>query len=345
MLDQASADASAVRDDDQRTDTSPVSRRTILAGGATNVAALTGLAGCTGGDSTGTTTQQVEEVTVLLTPGKPTEIKKDYTPMKRYLNDTLDGVEVSLEVPIDYSAILPALKSGQAEIALDDTTLFAAPNLFDIFGISVTNGTAHYMAMLMTPRGSDLEKLTDLKEKSVSFSDPLSSSGSLHPLWALQNAGVDIGEAPGTDKGAAFSANWSNHKSSLEQVLNEKVDAGATWDGMGIKHVAKDQLTETARNYSPYIGDVATATPLVDVLWWSKPIPKQPLFARKDWDSPAKTKIEEKLTALEDSQLDKYKPDDFDTALPFSKLKEGSLENYQHELDIIDDLGVDLQQE
>ncbi|MDY7083427.1 MAG: PhnD/SsuA/transferrin family substrate-binding protein, partial [Halobacteria archaeon] len=160
-----------MKDDDNNANWS-IGRRKFLAG--TGVAAAGGLAGCMGGSggSTSSGTQQAskggssstqtETVTFVLTPSNPTEVRKNYLPMKKYLEANIDGLDVKFRVPTDYSAIRPALTSGQAEIAMDDITLMGIPNKVDVLGTTVTGGTAFYFSIITTKPDSGLETLQDL---------------------------------------------------------------------------------------------------------------------------------------------------------------------------------------
>ncbi|WP_282352247.1 PhnD/SsuA/transferrin family substrate-binding protein [Haloferax volcanii] len=332
-------------------DTSRSSRRGFIAGaGAAGIAAL---AGCTGGSGSGSETQgavtssasQSTEITILLTPENPTEVKKDYMPMKKYLEDQISGLKINYRVPLDYSAILPALKSEQAEMGMDDITLIAASDKMDVMGTAVTGGTAFYYSMMMTKPGSSISKPSDVEGKTMAFADSLSTSGSIYALYELKNAGLDIGEAPGSDKGAAFQGSWSNHKAALEQLTNDKADACSTWGGNGVPYVPKSDLPSEVKEKSAYVDEAGSKSPELDVFLWSEPIPKQPIYSRSTWDDPIKDTIEKTLHEATESQMKQYKGDDYDGALPFTTLNDTSMDDYQPIIKRVNELGIDLTQD
>lgn len=355
---------STTAESENRTETrSTTTRRGFAAAaGAAGVAAL---AGCTGGSGSqaneasgeeattdtpaagGATTGSAssgETVTILLTPENPSEVKKDYMPMQRYLEDQIDGLSVEYRVPLDYAAVRPALESKQAEMGMDDITLISAPDMMDVMGTAVTGGTAFYYSMMMTTPDSDISEPADIKGKTMAFADPLSTSGSIYALWEFKNVGLDIGEAPGSDKGADFQGTWSNHKAALEQLTNDRADACSTWGGTGMSYVPRGDLPSEVKEKSAYVSEAGSETPELDVFLWSEPIPKQPIYARKSWSAPVKADIEKALHAATEETMNQYKPDDYEGTLPFTTLQDTSIDNYQPVIKRVDDLGIDLTQ-
>ncbi|MFW5896297.1 MAG: PhnD/SsuA/transferrin family substrate-binding protein, partial [archaeon] len=185
-----------------------VSRRKFVAGG-TATALTAGLAGCGGVLGSGSSSGG-ETVTMLLTPGTPGDIRPRYEPVVRMLNDKVDGAEVEMEVPQNYSAIKPALESEQAEIGMDDVTLISNPDIMDVYGTNVTDGSAFYFSMMLVPLDSEIEKRTDVEGKTWAFADRLSTSGSIFALYTLQEAGLDIGGAP-EEQPEDFEGSWTDH--------------------------------------------------------------------------------------------------------------------------------------
>ncbi|WP_363466696.1 PhnD/SsuA/transferrin family substrate-binding protein [Halogeometricum borinquense] len=328
----------------------------IASAGAAGVAALAGCMGGTnsgsgsesGSESQGATTgsaNQQTEITILLTPENPTEVKKDYMPMKKYLEDQISDLKVNYRVPLDYSAILPALKSEQAEMGMDDITLIAASDKMDVMGTAVTGGTAFYYSMMMKKPGNDISTPADVEGKTMAFADPLSTSGSIYALYELKNAGLEIGEAPGSDEGADFQGSWSNHKAAIEQLINDKADACTTWGGNGVPYVPKGDLPSEVKEKSAYVDEAGSKSPELDVFLWSEPIPKQPFYTRKTWDDPMRDTIKKTLHEATDSKMEQYKGDDYDGALPFTTLQNTTMDDYQPIIKRVNELGIDLTQD
>lgn len=300
-----------------------------------------GSAGTTAGSASGGS----EPITILLTPENPTDVKEDYMPMQGYLEDRISGLEIEYRVPTDYSAILPALKSKQAEIGMDDITLIAAPDQMDVLGSAVTGGTAYYFSLILAMPDSGIEEVNDIEGKTMAFADPLSTSGSIYALYELKQAGLAIGEAPGSTEGADFEGNWSNHEAALQQLTNDKADACSTWGGNGMAYVPKAKIPQRVREKTAYMSEAGSKTPAVEPVLFSEPIPKQPVYTRKTWNSPMKGKIEDALLAATEEKMNQYKPDGYEGEMPFTKLRDTTIEDYQPVIKRVNALGIDLTQE
>jgi phosphonate transport system substrate-binding protein len=323
--------------------TDGISRRGYLATTGTAAAALTGLAGCTGGALTGSSST-AESVTMLLTPGTPADARRRYKPLRNLINGEVDGVDVEMKVPQDYSAIRPALKSEQAEIGMDDVTLISDPSIMDVYGTTVTGGSAFYFSVMLVPPESDIETRTDVKGKTWAFADRLSTSGSIFALYTLQQAGLDIGEAPKGDP-ADFEGSWSNHDVAIQKVANGEADGATTWGGNGIPHIKSEyesDFPDRVLDKSSFLDTVDTEKPKLRPIWWSFPIPKQPMYARKTWDSPKKKEIGEVLVNSDTETIQQYYPEDYnEEELPFTTLKDTTMEAYRPVIKRMNAVGID----
>lgn len=349
---------STPQSDRQTTGTS--SRRLFLAGGATSAIGLA--SGCLsggggsgdgdGGSSPGTQTNDggttgsadsPEKVTMLLTPDTPSDVRPQYKPVHDMLEGEIDGLDLEMKVPQSYSAVRPALKSKQAEIGMDDVTLISAPELMDLFGTAKTGGTAFYFSMMVTKPGSSIEKRTDLKGKDVAFADRLSTSGSIFALYTLKQAGLDIGDAPDGNP-VDFDGVWSNHEAAVKRVINDESDAACTWSGNGMAYLAAEQdLPDRVKEKDSFVGTRGNKSPTLRPFWWSFPIPKQPIYARKTWNSSMKGKIRQTLLDSDEELIRQYFPKDYDEdILPFSTLANTTMENYKPVIKRLNDLGIEL---
>jgi phosphonate transport system substrate-binding protein len=339
--------------------TTKVSRRKLLAVGGASV--LAGLAGCSGaasggseseneGGSTaeattvGTPGPDAEEITMLLTPGTPSDAKRRYMPMKNLIEGEVDGVDITMRVPLNYSAIRPALQSEQAEIGMDDVTLISNPDLMDVYGTTVTGGSAFYFSVMLTQPDSDVQEPADVEGKTWAFADRLSTSGSIFALYALQQAGLDIGEAPTGDP-ADFEGSWTDHNQAIRRVANDKAIGATTWGGNGLPHIPESyesDFPERVKEKSSFLDTVDTEEPKLRPVWFSFPIPKQPVYARKTWDSPKKQEIGEVLRNSTEEQIQKYYPTDYsEEELPFTTLDDTSMETYQPVIKRMNAVGID----
>jgi phosphonate transport system substrate-binding protein len=358
----------AQRQKEQRGDTErttngrpALSRRQYLIG--TGGAAAIGLAGCLGsgasqsssaggndgsnssssGNNSSGNTDSSEEVTILLTPSEnPAEVKQQYMPMVKYLENQISGLSLSVDVATDYAAIWPAIRSGQAQIAFDDVTLISFPDKVDVLGTSVTSGTAYYFSMILTLEKYDISSLANLKGKLISFCDPISTSGSIYPLYALKQAGLEIGEAP-SGKPTDFKGQWSSHDTSIQQLINRpEVKANGNSAKFGIPHLSKDELPQRVRKHSAYADTAGSKQHPMNTLWISEKIPKQPVIAPADWSSPMRKKIRSALASLKPSDLKKYTKSG--TSLPFTGMRKTNIDAYQPIIKRVNAIGIDLRQ-
>jgi len=359
---------------DASTDNTDVSRRRFLTTGAAGVVAVTGLAGCSGGGggdgsdgssggsggssgdgsgegsdgdngSGGSTGTEVEQITMLLTPGTPADARRRYKPVQNLVNGELDTVEAEMKVPQSYSAIKPALESKQAEIGMDDVTLISNPDIMDVYGTTVTGGSPWYFSMMVTNPDSDVDERTDMEGKTMAFADRISTSGSIFATFALKQAGLDIGEAP-QGSPEDFEGVWSNHDIALEKLGNGDADAATTWSGNGLPHIPeerKSQLPDRVIEKDSFVETMDTEEPKFRDFWWSFPIPKQPVYARKTWDSPNREKVGELLRNSDKETIQQYYPDGYnEEELPFTTLAETSMEDYEPVIKRLNAVGVEL---
>jgi phosphonate transport system substrate-binding protein len=316
------------------------SRRKFIVGGAAT-AATVGLAGC-GGVLGSSSSGGPEEVTMLLTPGTPADARRRYKPVQNLLNGEVDGVDVKMQVPTDYSAIRPALKSEQAEIGMDDVTLLSDPSIMDVYGTTVTGGSAFYFSMMLVQPDSEIDERTDVEGKEWAFADRLSTSGSIFALYTLQEAGLDIGDAPKGDP-VDFDGTWTDHDQALQRLANGEAAGATTWGGNGIPHLPEGtEVPDRVDEKSSFLDTMGTETPQFKPIWWSFPIPKQPMYARNSWESEKKTEIGEALRNSDKETIKQYYPDDYnEEELPFSTLADTSIEDYQPVIERMNTVGID----
>jgi ABC-type phosphate/phosphonate transport system, periplasmic component len=298
-----------------------------------------------GDGSGGSTDTEVEDITILLTPGTPSDVRGRYEPLISMINGEIDTINAESKVLGSYSAIRPALESEQAEIGMDDVTLVSAPDLFRVYGTTVTGGSAFYFSVMLTNADSNIDERTDMEGGTMAFADRLSTSGSIFATFALKEAGLDVGEAP-QGQPADFEGVWSNHDIALEKLANGDADAATTWGGNGLPHIPerfKSDFPDRVLEKSSFIDTLDTEKPKFRPFWFSFPIPKQPVYARKTWESPNSEKIGTLLRNSDEELVKQYYPEGYnENELPFATLTNTSMEDYQPVVKRLNDLGVEL---
>ncbi|MUV58238.1 substrate-binding domain-containing protein [Halogeometricum sp. CBA1124] len=345
------------------------SRRNFLkTAGATGVAGLAALSGCTGdgntteqstetgsgstateatteATTTGSTSQ--ESIMFALTPAESdVDVEAQYQPLFNYLESEV-GVTVESTVAADYAAVLQALKSGQADVA-DAAPAIAIQGgnegVTKVIGIRIAYGASRYFSLMTTTPDSDVSELTDLEGETVAFADRLSTSGALFPLYMLSKAGLDTGGAPDGEP-ADFEAQFSDHSTARETLLNrDEVVAAGTGAFSTAPHVPKDQFPEQFLETSAENdGDLGTESPELELLSVSDPIPRAPILGRAEMDQSLYSDIE---TALLDVGEDDLINEDLgdDQQLWFTGVDQGTVDDYQPVQNVLDELGVTLGQ-
>ncbi|MEF8938159.1 PhnD/SsuA/transferrin family substrate-binding protein [Halovenus amylolytica] len=338
MSDKETKDGSKAPTSNTDTGSGSIGRRKFIAGSAGTAlsVALAGCGGVLGGSSDGTV------VTMLLTPGTPADARRRYKPVQNLLNAEIDGAEFEMQVPTDYSAIRPALESEQAEIGMDDVTVLSKPELMDIYGTTVTGGSAFYFSMMLVQPDSDIDERTDVEGKTWAFADRLSTSGSIFALYTLQEAGLDIGGAP-KEEPVDFEASFTDHDQALQRLGQGQAAGATTWGGNGIPHLPEDtEVPDRVEENSSFLETMGTESPQFKPIWWSFPIPKQPMYARTTWESDVKEEVGEVLRNSDKDQIEQHYPDDYnEDELPFTTLSDTSLEDYEPVIERMNAVGID----
>lgn len=153
------------------------------------------------------------------------EVLKKAQPIVDLLHKKLN-VPVQPFVATDYSGVVEALRSGKLDVAfLNPAAYVMARDEADVRVIlkSVRHGTPYFYAAIITRADSGITKLTDLKDRSFVFGDPLSTSGYVFPKKMFKAVGLD----PARDFKQVTHA--GGHDATVLAVLNRKADAGATF--------------------------------------------------------------------------------------------------------------------
>ncbi|MFC7325013.1 phosphate/phosphite/phosphonate ABC transporter substrate-binding protein [Halorubrum rutilum] len=275
-----------------------------------------------------------------ISPSVPQEdLNVQYSPLEdhigSYLRENYDvPSDLSVEGTIgsNYSAIIQSLGQGTLDIA--ETGPFAAA-----LGVKTDNaeiilqrygyGGWTYKSIIATPNDSDIEELSDLSGKTVAFSDRLSTSGALYPLYSMSSEGdLDVGELPeGNGSQAEFDARFAGgHVGSYTLLEQGQVDAAA----MG--GFVRDTKTGPAPEEWQ---EVATT------LHEDEGLPRAPIVVSPELSDDVQTAIQEAFLEGPDSIY--YGADGEDGTgddLWFSRVREANQEDYQSVIDVADELGV-----
>lgn len=153
------------------------------------------------------------------------ELVKNVTPLMNVISKGLD-MEVKPFIAADYTGVIEAFRGKKLDVAfLTPASYVMAKQEANVRVIlkSQRNGNPYYYGAIIVRSDSGINTVEDLKGKSFSFGDPISTSGHVFPRKIL----VDHNINPERDfSNLIFSG---AHDATVLSVLNKKVDAGATF--------------------------------------------------------------------------------------------------------------------
>jgi len=306
-----------------------------------------------GGDSGGGSTETMSgddgpaatfggdgEINFNISPSVPQQqLQVQYAPLRDHIEsyvtenyDTPEGLEATMNIGSNYSAVIQALGQGTADLAETGPLAAVVGNqtgnseiILQRFGY----GGWTYKSLIAVPNGSDISSVEDLEGKDVAFSDPLSTSGFLFPVAAMAEAGIDIGELPeGNGSQAAFTPRFAGgHVQSYTLLEQGQVDAA----GMG--GFVRDTSTGPAPDAWQ---DVATT------LHEDSGIPRAPIVVSPELPQESKDAIQQAF--LEGPDTIYYGADGeegTDDDLWFGDVREATIDDYQLVVDKAETLGID----
>jgi phosphonate transport system substrate-binding protein len=162
----------------------------------------------------------------------------------------------------------------------------------------------------------------------------------MYPLYMLQQAGVNIGEAPQTDEGAEVDIQWSTHNQAFNTLINrDTVKAAGGTPLLFGPNIPKSDFPDRFFGASPMAQAVGTnLDPELRLLALSDPIPQGPMICRSEWDSSNREPIEQAARSIDEDSIDWAE----DAAAPITKMSAGSIDDFQNVIDVVDALGVDF---
>ncbi len=174
------------------------------------------------------TAAQKEEIIFAISPmASPVSTLSNYNDFIKYLSDKT-GIKVIPKLRRTYEEINSLLKSGKAQFALTCTGAFLSGRFdfgLELLAVPVINSRTSYNSYIIANRKSEIETFSQLQGKVFAFTDPLSLTGRLYPLYLLSTIGVISQEF--------FEKTFytSSHEKSILSVANGLAD-GAGVDSL-----------------------------------------------------------------------------------------------------------------
>ncbi|MEM8962990.1 MAG: phosphate/phosphite/phosphonate ABC transporter substrate-binding protein [Acidobacteriota bacterium] len=254
--------------------------------------ALVPLLGCTPAEEAG------ETIVVGLVPAREAQVLLDNAePLEALLSAEL-GVPVKTFVPQDYTGLVEAMGSGQADIGM--LPPLAAMLGRDRYGIepilvSIRDGLPTYYTQWMTNDFSVCESepttgenglsfcdgpIEVVRGKRVAFTDATSTSGHLFPAMQLRTSGID----PDDDIQKVFVG---GHDASVIALYSGDVDFGVSFDD------AREAL----------VAEYPDVAEKVVVFNRADPIPNDGVTVRGDLSAEMKDKIQQAFLTITEREM------------------------------------------
>jgi phosphonate transport system substrate-binding protein len=155
----------------------------------------------------------------------------------------LSSVPLRAQVASDYAGVIEALRSRRVDLAFVHPVGYVLARReagCEILVRDVWQGKTAYTARFYVRKGSRLERVEDLRGRTIAFVDPASSSGYIYPMVLLIKRGLVRNRDPKTFfKDALFAG---THEAALRALLQGRVDAAVSFDAAPEIHLKDTAL-------------------------------------------------------------------------------------------------------
>jgi phosphonate transport system substrate-binding protein len=168
---------------------------------------------------------------LVLTPSqKPTDLLTAGEEFGAALGRLL-GAPVRVTIASDYAAVIEALRNRTADLAFvhpGGYVLASREAKARIVAKNLWHGKSTFTSRIFVRRDSGLRTLDDLRNKTMAFVDPASSSGYIYPMVLLMQRGLVRNRDPKTFfRDVVFAG---SHDAAMRALVNGHVDAIASFD-------------------------------------------------------------------------------------------------------------------
>ena len=167
---------------------------------------------------------QGKEISFAISPmASPVSTFSSYNDFIKYLSEKT-GAEVVMKQRRKYSEINSLLKTGEVQFAYTCTGAFLSGKSefgLELLAVPVVNGKSSYNSYVIVNKESSIKDFPQFRGKIFAFTDPLSFTGRLYPLYLLHELEVKPNEF--------FSKTFytSSHEKSIESVAYGFADGAA----------------------------------------------------------------------------------------------------------------------
>lgn len=228
----------------------------------------------------------VDKLTFAFQPQEnPESLAPDAEKLASFLTDQI-GIESEVFLPTTYAGVVEALRSENADVAYFSGWPYLIAHQeagAELLVVEQRNGNPYYHSRWYVRQDSDIEELSQLEGRSVSFTSPTSTSGYLFPMAEIiNNSSMASGDDPGEFFDNVIYA--GGYQQSLHALLEGKVDAAAASD-----YSFREYLDQSQRDK-------------LRILSEQGPVPTHGVAIRGGLPDEAKQKVKQALLSLNDAE-------------------------------------------
>ena len=152
----------------------------------------------------------------------PQRLHEVFWPLMQYLSQHIDNASFKLEASRNYASYDKKLYAQKFDFALPNPfqTVNSIKKGYKVFG---KMGDDHnFRGIILVRKDSGIEKVTDLKDKIVSYPAPTALAATMMPQYYIQSNGLNVM----TDVDNRYVG---SQESSIMNVFLKHASAGATW--------------------------------------------------------------------------------------------------------------------
>jgi phosphonate transport system substrate-binding protein len=212
----------------------------------------------------------------------PQTTSHSYDPLLAYLEQHT-GRPVELVQRSTYAETNELIRTHQVDLAFVCTGAYVRGERefgMELLAVPEVNGQPTYRSYVIVPASNPAHALEDLRGSVFAFTDPLSLSGYLVPLYAISV----LGESP--DEFFARTLFTYSHENSIRAVAEGWVDGG------GVDSLVYEAMTTEEQFYAEQ----------TRVIWRSEPYGAPPVVVHPDLDPALKEQLREALLTMEGSE-------------------------------------------
>ena len=233
----------------------------------------------------------------------PKRLHAIFNPIMEYLSREIDGVRFVFEASRNYAAYDERLYGRNPHFSLPNPyqTINSLKHGYRVFG--KMGDDQNFRGIILVRKDSGIEKVTDLKGKTISYPAPTALAATMMPQYYLHSHGLDVMKD-------VTSSYVGSQESSIMNVFFKDVAAGATWP-QPWKALLKER-PELERE--------------LVVKWQTDTLPNNSLVVRNDVPEPIVEKVAKLLFELHDHtqgqmwlekmELSRFEPATNDTYTP-----------------------------